>query len=178
MGTALPTEIRDARSGRLVARLRTPFDSRSVAFSPDGRVVVTGHWDGTVQVWSTETWKPVGRVIEVHEGRRVLWMGFTHGGATLVTAGQDGTIELTDMASRTAIGAPLRVEPENYLAAALSPDGRHLFALTTNRAALRWDLSTEAWKQHACRVAGRELTTREWEEALPGTPYRRICRAG
>ena len=144
-----------------------------------GRMVLTGHHDGTVQVWSTTSWKPVGRLIEAHEGKRVRWMGFAHGGATLATAGQDGSIELTDMKTRSAVGSPLSVKPQDFVAAALSPDGRHLFALATNRVALRWDLSVQAWKQQACRVAGRELTRREWgDDALPGAPYRTVCRPG
>jgi WD40 repeat protein len=177
-GNAQPTEVRDARNGQLVAKLPTPYDGRSVAFSPDGGLIVTGHYDGTVQAWSTDTWKPVGRLLEGHEGKRVLWMGFTPDGATLATAGQDGTVQLFDMATRTALGPPLSVETDSYLAAALAPDGRHLFVVPTGRGALRWDLSPAAWKQHACRVAGRELTRREWDDALPGAPYRTVCRLG
>jgi WD40 repeat protein len=149
-----------------------------VAFSPDGRSIVTGHYDGTAQLWSTKTWKPIGRPLEGHDDNRVLWMGFTRDGTMLATAGQDGTIELVDAARQTRIGAPLSVETDSYLAAALSPDGRHLFAVSANHAAIRWNIAPEAWKQHACRVAGRELTAREWEDALPGKPYRSVCRPG
>jgi WD40 repeat protein len=61
-----------------------------VAFSPDGRSIVTGHYDGTAQLWSTKTWKPIGRPLEGHDDNRVLWMGFTRDGTMLATAGQDG----------------------------------------------------------------------------------------
>ena len=30
-------------------------------------------------------------------------------------------------------------------------------------------------QRHACLVAGRELTAREWSDALPGRSYQRIC---
>lgn len=40
-----------------------------MAFSPDGRLVATGDFIGNGQLWSTETWKPVGRPLESHEGR-------------------------------------------------------------------------------------------------------------
>ena len=170
-----PTEIRDPRSGRLVARLRTPFDARSVTFSPDGRRILTGHFDGTIQAWSTESWKPDGRLIERHDGKRVLWMDFSRDGRTLATAGQDGAVGLTDAATLAPIGTPLVIEPETYVAAALSPDGRHLFAVSGNRAAVRWNITPASWLRHACNVAGRELTRREWEDALPGRPYRAIC---
>ena len=71
----------------------------------------------------------------------------------------------------------MTVVPDSYLAAALAPDGRTLFVVSDQRAALRWNLSPEAWKRQACRVAGRELTPLEWADALPGEPYREICRA-
>ena len=32
-------------------------------------------------------------------------------------------------------------------------------------------MSLQAWKRHACLVAGRTLTADEWQEALPGRPY-------
>ena len=39
-------------------------------------------------------------------------------------------------------------------------------------------MSPEAWKRHACLVAGRELTADEWSEALPGRPYQSACPGG
>lgn len=79
------TQIRDLRSGRLVTTLSTGEADRSVVFSPDGRLVLTGLYDGTAHVWSTDTWKPVGRPIEGHDDNRVLWMGFTPDGTMLAT---------------------------------------------------------------------------------------------
>ena len=176
--TTTPTQIRDTQSGRLVARLSTPDFGRSVAFSRAGDLLATGHYDGTGQLWSTETWKPVGRPLEGHDGKRLLWIEFSPDGSTLATAGQDGTVGLWDVTTQTPIGTPLTIEPETYGAADLSPDGSRLFAVSTGRRAVRWDVSPEAWKRHACRVAGRELTQREWHDALPARPYRTVCAPG
>jgi len=170
-----PTEVRDARSGRLVASLRTSDVGRSVAFSPDGTMLATGHYDGTGQLWSTASWKPVGRTLEGHDERRFLSIQFTPDGATLATAGQDGAIALWDVKTQNPIGPPLTVEPDSYVAAELSPDGARLFAVGARRA-VRWDVAPAAWKRHACAVAGRDLTPSEWQEALPGQPYRTVCR--
>ncbi|MET0207300.1 MAG: WD40 repeat domain-containing protein, partial [Thermoleophilaceae bacterium] len=85
------TEIRDARSGRLVARLPIPGWGRSVAFSPDGSLLATGDFDGKGQLWSTRTWKPVGRPLEGHEGR-ILTLDFSRDGRTLASASEDGTV--------------------------------------------------------------------------------------
>ena len=41
-----------------------------------------------------------------------------------------------------------------------------------------YELRPAAWKQHACEVAGRVLTRREWELYLPGRAYAPACRSG
>ena len=115
-----PTEVRDARTGRLVATLRTPDYGRSVAFSPDGALLATGHYDGTGQLWSTETWKPVGRPLEGHNERRFFWMEFTPDGTMLASAGQDGAVALWDVETQNPIGPSLPIEPDSYIAADLS----------------------------------------------------------
>jgi WD40 repeat protein/DNA-binding SARP family transcriptional activator len=176
-GTERRVEIREPRGGRLVARLATPDRGRSVAFSPDGTLLATGHFDGTILFWSTESWKPVGRVLEGHEGR-VQSLVFTPDGRTLASAGADGAVLLRDVATQKTIGSAQAVEANAYLSAVFTPDGARLFAVSEQRRAIRWEVSSEAWKRHACRVAGRELTAREWQDALPGRPYRSICRGG
>ena len=167
------SEVRDARTGRLVARLET--DGRSVAFSPDGSLLAAGLYDGRTRLWSTTTWKPVGRPLEGH-GARVISPEFTPDGRTLATSSADGTVLLWDVATRKQIGAPLTVEPNTFVSAALTPDGSRLFAVSEEGPAVRWELSPEAWKRQACLVAGRELTEREWNDALPGRRYRAVCR--
>jgi hypothetical protein len=41
--------------------------------------------------------------------------------------------------------------------------------------AFRLAADPEAWKRHACLVAGRKLTRREWKDALPDRAYRPVC---
>ena len=149
-----------------------------MAFSPDGDLLATGHYDGTGQLWSAKNWKPVGRPLEGHNERRFLWMKFTPDGTMLASAGQDGAVALWDVKTQNPIGPSLPVEPDSYLAADMSPDGSRLFAASSNRRAVRWDIAPKAWKRHACRVAGRELTRHEWTDALPDRPYRTVCQPG
>ena len=96
----------------------------------------------------------------------------------LLSAGADGTLQLWDVASRKPVGSPQMVEPNSYVAAVFAPDGQRVFAVSAGTHGLRWEVSPEAWKQHACAVAGRELSAREWSDALPGRPYRAICHGG
>ena len=59
----------------------------------------------------------------------------------------------------------------------ISRDGAHLYALPTTTNGVRLALSPEAWKDEACAVAGRELTAREWADALPSRKYLPVCRS-
>lgn len=97
------SEVRDARSGQLVARLRTADGGRSVAFSPDGKVLATGFYDGRTQLWSMDTWKPVGRTLE-GPTERIISPVFSADGRTLATSSADGTVVLWDVATRRQIG--------------------------------------------------------------------------
>jgi WD40 repeat protein/class 3 adenylate cyclase len=168
------TEILDARSGELVKRLPTRGLSRSVAFSADGSLLAVGQYDGDGQLYSTESWTRVGRRVEGHT-QRITFIEFSADGRTLATASADGTVRLWDVETRTPIGAPLTIATDTFVSAAFSPDGSHLFALSTGDRGVRFAAAPEVWKRHACLVAGRELTRREWRDALPGRQYRTVC---
>jgi WD40 repeat protein len=115
--------------------------------------------------------------VDAHEGR-VITLGFSRDSRTLASAGQDGTVRLWDVAGQKPVGAPLVVDQGAWVSAALTPDGAHLLAVSDRGHGVRWDISPAAWERHACRVAGRELTAREWQDALPGRPYRFVCQGG
>ena len=170
------TEIRDARSGRLVRRLQSEGLSRSVAFSPDGSLLAVGQFDGNGQLFTTDSWKPFGRQLEAHT-QRVTNVEFSRDGRSLATSSADGTAQFWDVATQEPIGSPLVVEPGTFVSAVLTPDGSHLFAVSTALRGLRLAIDPEEWKRHACVVAGRELTRREWRDALAGRPYRAVCGA-
>ena len=96
--------------------------------------------------------------------------------AVLVTSGADGTVRLHDVNTGNASDSPHAVEPDTFAAAVLAPDGSRLFAVSDRHGGLRLDISPQTWKRHACLVAGRDLTAREWQDALPGQPHRTVCR--
>jgi WD40 repeat protein/DNA-binding SARP family transcriptional activator len=173
-GREHPTQIRDARTGELVARLRTADWGRSVAFSPDGSLVATGDWAGRAQLWSTETWEPVGRPLEGQDAR-ILTLDFSRDGNILSSASEDGTVVLWDVETRSPLGSPLVVDSGSWVSAAFTPDGSHLFAVSDRGRGVRFDVSPETWKRHACRVAGREFTPRELSDALGDRPFRELC---
>jgi WD40 repeat protein/DNA-binding SARP family transcriptional activator len=174
-GYEKPTEVRDTRTGRLLARLRTGDSGRSVAFSPDGKLLAIGHYGGTARLVSTRTWRPVGRTLDGQEGRLTA-LEFSPNGRMLATGSADGTVLLWDVDTQRAIGSPLEIEPDAYISATFSRDGSHLFAVPHTGRGVRWDLRPESWKRHACLVAGRELTVAEWRDALPDRAFQPVCR--
>jgi WD40 repeat protein/DNA-binding SARP family transcriptional activator len=169
-------EVRDAASGRLVGRPQIDEFARSVAFSPDGRLLFVGLYNGTGTFFSTEDWKPAGPGIRGH-GQRILNTRFTPDGRMLATSSADGTVQLWDVASRRTVGAPLVVQRNDltFVASILSRDGSYLYALPTGTEGMRLALAPRVWRDLACAIAGRELTRREWEEVLPDRPYREVC---
>jgi WD40 repeat protein len=166
-------EVHDVAGGRLVATLRSADGARWVAWSPDGRLLVTGHYDGRARLWATASWRGAG-TLAGHEGY-VLWAGFSPDGRTLATSGTDGTAVLWDVASRRRIGSPLTVDANQWTAAGFTPDGRRLLALAVTGRGVAWPTIPAEWERHACTVAGRSLTRREWADAVPDQPYRRVC---
>jgi WD40 repeat protein len=116
----------------------------------------------------------VGRPFEAHTAR-ITSLVFAPDGRMLATAGADGTVALWDVETRKPIGTPLTLERETSVSAAFSPDGSHLFAVSTRGQGVRLNASSEAWKRHACVVAGRDLGAREWEDTLPERPYQAVC---
>ena len=166
--------MRDVGTGRLVKRLVTGDVPYAVAFSPSGELLFVGQYDGGGQLFSTDTWEPVGRPFERHTGR-ITSAEFSRDGRTLVTAAADGTAVLWDAATQRPLGSPLELAASTYASAALSPDGARLFAVSTRGDGSSFELSRDAWKRHACLVAGRELTAAEWADALPAQPYQAVC---
>jgi WD40 repeat protein/DNA-binding SARP family transcriptional activator len=184
------TEILDARTGDLVKRLEVGSlagegdFSRSVAFSPDGNLLLVGQYNGTGRLFSTETWKQVGRPLRAHTAR-ITFPEFSPDGRTLITAAGDGTVILWDVATHKQIGAPIEVETNSFVSAALSPDGKRLYAISAQDEwapfdkspddGVSFDMSPDAWKRHACAVAGRDISPGEWQQALPARPFQSVC---
>ncbi|HWF87327.1 MAG TPA: hypothetical protein VN659_00785 [Pyrinomonadaceae bacterium] len=101
-------------------------DINSIAFSPDGRFVVTGSADGTARVWEAASGKSVGE-LRGHS-KSVNSASFSPDGKFIVTASDDATVRLWD-ATRFALVRNIGgMYPGVVSSAKYSPDGRFIVA--------------------------------------------------
>jgi tetratricopeptide (TPR) repeat protein len=112
-----------------------------VAFSPDGRSILTGCYDKTARLWDA-TGRPLGAPV-VHPGE-VASVAFSPDGRTILTDCHDNMAWLWDAATGQPIGPPMPLPSSGGLLemlppAVFSPDGRSLLTSDFRRTRL-WDM--------------------------------------
>lgn len=127
---------------------------RSVAFTPDGRLLASASDDGTIRLYRTVDGSPAG-VLTAHTGK-VFSIAFSPNGKLLASAGEDGTIRLW----RTADWSLLRTMGSLYdTRVTFSPDGKLL---------LSWNAPTDSSNQ-----PGDQITVWRVSNGAPIARYRR-----
>ncbi len=128
---------------RLTAVLSHHRPVEDAAFSPDGKLVVTGADDGTARLWNAATGRPVGLILR--HPREVTSVAFNPDGMTVLTGCLDGNSRLWRTATGEPAGPLLHSEGQGPVSAAFSPDGTRI---VTGR---------EGWAQVWDSATGRPL---------------------
>ncbi len=111
----------------------------SLAFSRDGRRLVSTSFDGFVKVWNTETWEQVS-ALEARRLDGILWASIHPGSRWIALAGLNRTVGLWDVETgelRTLAGHEDRVT-----GLAFHPDGRLLASSSDDATVRLWDIGT------------------------------------
>ncbi|WP_405070884.1 hypothetical protein OG558_15425 [Kribbella sp. NBC_01510] len=122
----------------------------SVAFSPDGKTIVSGSSDHTVRLWDLGTRRQIGSPLTGHTDT-VRSVAFSPDGKTIVSGSSDHTVRLWDLATHQQIGSPLTGHTDAVYSVAFSPDGKTIVSGSADHTVRLWDLATR-------RQTGSSLT--------------------
>ncbi len=138
-GNNNPIYLYDLVSGKELAQLpgHHTGGARRLAFTPDGKFLISGGFDGHVRIWDLSTHKEQ-RSFRVESGT-VYGLALSLDGKHLATAGRDG-LKLWDFATGKELPRP-GMNKHSCVATAFAPDGKLLASGDGERVKL-WEVVT------------------------------------
>jgi len=132
---------------------RLAYDTRgvkSVAFSPDGRVLISGsvgkwnNFDSSVHLWDIQAQQPTDQAMNGHTGY-VKSVAFSPDGRIVVSGSSDETVRLWDTQTQQPLGQAMwkhNVWHTSFVnSVAFSPDG--LYVVSGGKDVRLWDVQTQ-----------------------------------
>ena len=118
---------------------------RSVAFSPDGKRIVSGSWDNTLKVWDATSGQET-LTLKGHTNS-VFSVAFSPDGKRIVSGSWDNTLKVWDATSGQET-LTLKGHTNSVFSVAFSPDGKRIVSGS-------WDQSLKVWDA----TSGQETLT-------------------
>jgi len=109
----------------------------SVAFSPDGNMIVSGSSDNTLRLWDLHG-NQIGQPFRGHEDS--VWsVAFSPDGNMIVSGSFDKTLRMWDLQGNQ-IGSPFQGHEDSVWLVAFSPDGEAIVSGSSDKTLRLWDL--------------------------------------
>lgn len=124
----------------------------SDAFSPDGKMLAFGSYEGGVRVWETTQWRHVPLFVK-HKSL-VQCVAFSPDSKLLATASNDKTVALSDISQGLTVRVLEHQAP--VCALAFSPDGKRI--ATADKAIHIWNVATGKQERTWAGHAGTDIT--------------------
>jgi len=138
----------DAYSGEPIG---SPFEGHtggvtSVAFSPDGKQIVSGSHDRTLRLWDVTSDQHTGFSLRGHSNY-VNSVAFSPDGKMIISGSFDHTLRLWDAHSGQPIGSPLEGHTACVSSAVFSPNGKQIISGS-------WDWTLRLWDVKVASLLG------------------------
>ncbi|MFI7589599.1 helix-turn-helix domain-containing protein [Spongisporangium articulatum] len=151
----------------------------SVQFSPDGRTLAAAGYDRVVHQWDVSDpahVRPLGKPLS-GPTNIVYALAYSPDGHTLAAGSNDGTVWWWDVTrpARAVARATLTGGPSSVFSIGFSPDGAYLSAGGLDGRVTTWPTDADAVARTVCASAGTPLSSTEWAQYAPGTPYEAPC---
>ena len=154
---------------------------RSVAISPDGRLLASGGFDGSIRLWDLSTGEAIGPPLSAHSDN-VSSLAFSPDGRYLASGRFDDSIIIWDLDSQLPAMPPLNGHVGDIWSLSYSPAGETLIAGSSDGNIVFWDARMgqtigEPLAAHSATIAdiaissngrllasaGRDNTVRVWD---------------
>ncbi|KAK6605156.1 Vegetative incompatibility protein HET-E-1-like protein 15 [Botrytis cinerea] len=149
----------------------------SVAFSPDGKQVISGSSDNTVRLWDTTTGLQIQPTLEGH----TIWVSsvaFSPDSKQVVSGSWDNTVRLWDTTTGLQIQPTLEGHTDSVNSVAFSPDGKQVVSGSDDKTIRLWDTTTglqiqptfeghTGWvKSVAFSPNGKQIVSGSWDKTI------------
>ena len=116
----------------------------SVAFSPDGRRILTGNQGGDQQatVWDAASGEPLVAIKGHGDWSFVMSAAFSPDGRRIATARGDGEAGVWDAETGASLLPPLKGHGDQVMSVSFSPDGQRILTSSRDHTAKLWDAAT------------------------------------
>ncbi|QRV93089.1 hypothetical protein RhiJN_21107 [Ceratobasidium sp. AG-Ba] len=115
---------------------------RSVAFSPNGRHIISGSYDKTVRIWDADTGAQVGELVGHLDW--VESVDFSPDGRRIASGSSDKTVRVWNIDTGAPIGEPFTGHLDWVKSVAFSPNGLRIVSGSDDKTIRIWDANTGA----------------------------------
>jgi WD40 repeat protein len=151
----------------LISTFRHGASVTAVAFSPDGKLALTGSDDRTARLWRTDTGVPVSPPLRHEDWVKVV--AFSQDGKLALTGSRDGTARLWRTDAGQPVAQPIRHKYAQVVT--FSPDGK--LALTGSV-----DDTARLWRTDTGAPVGQPLRHKNSVKAVAFSPDGKLALTG
>ncbi|VDB96523.1 unnamed protein product [Peniophora sp. CBMAI 1063] len=114
---------------------------RDLAFSSDGKRIVSGSYDHTIRIWDAKSGQMLGKPLEGHTDA-IETVAFSPDDKRIISGADDTTIRIWDVDSGLMEGKPLEGHRDPVISVAFTSDGKRIMSGANDKKVRIWDAET------------------------------------